>query len=150
MITEDYVSFEIAKLLKNKGFDNDCRMVWIKENNEQQNERRMLPHAFMEGEEFVNAKDVETVLEQEPENYLEAYLCPTSQMAMKWLRENYSIDLTLVPSPNKDDTYSLIYAVVILNKKHEPMFSGGYEFEDYNQCVNDGIKYCLENLLKDE
>lgn len=29
IITEDYVSFEVAKLLKEKGFDVKCRWVWI-------------------------------------------------------------------------------------------------------------------------
>ena len=28
MITEDYVSFETAKLLKEKGFDETCRAFW--------------------------------------------------------------------------------------------------------------------------
>lgn len=28
MITEDYVSFETAKLLKEKGFDESCRAVY--------------------------------------------------------------------------------------------------------------------------
>ena len=28
MITEDYVSFETAKLLKEKGFDGPCYKVW--------------------------------------------------------------------------------------------------------------------------
>ena len=29
MITEDYVSFETAKLLKEKGFDEPCTYLWI-------------------------------------------------------------------------------------------------------------------------
>jgi len=28
MITEDYVSFETAKLLKEKGFDEECYRFW--------------------------------------------------------------------------------------------------------------------------
>ena len=29
MITEDYVSFEVAKLLKEKGFDEECNMAYF-------------------------------------------------------------------------------------------------------------------------
>ena len=34
MVTEDYVSFETAKLLKEKGFDEKCFQYWHEEDNE--------------------------------------------------------------------------------------------------------------------
>lgn len=63
MITEDYVSFEIAKLLKEKGFD-DCATSFLGNGN-------MFPTCIVKRKEH--------------------YPAPTLQMAMKWLREKYNI-----------------------------------------------------------
>lgn len=62
MITEDYVSFETAKLLKEKGFDECTLLSYDKNGN---NKDALRP--FLESEGDVRR--------------------PTLQMAMKWLRE---------------------------------------------------------------
>ena len=61
---EDYVSFEIAKLLKEKGFDEECIYVYRHD-----------------GEEDIWDADKEDIACQKP----------TLQMAMKWLREVHNI-----------------------------------------------------------
>ena len=65
MITEDYVSFEIAKLLQEKGFDWECKT------------RKFYP---------------EPEYDAESPNGVYA---PTLQMAMKWLREVHHIFLSI-------------------------------------------------------
>ena len=75
MITEDYVSFEIAKLLKEKGFDDfTC-------------------HSY-----FYTNGDIE-----EETRYEGDFGRPTLQMAMKWLREEK--DLYVMPQILSDGTY---------------------------------------------
>ena len=64
MITEDYCSFEIAKLLKKKGFDEACIYVYRHD-----------------GSEDIWDADKEDIACQKP----------THQMAMKWLREEKNI-----------------------------------------------------------
>lgn len=71
MITEDYVSFEVAKLLKEKGFDIPCRMSYF---NGLLVDYTM--YGFCDGE-LIN--------------------CPTLQMASKWLRIVHKIDLCVLP-----------------------------------------------------
>lgn len=71
MITEDYVSFETAKLLKEKGFDVECTHMYFN--------GTLVDYTvfgFCIGREMLPA--------------------PTLQMAMKWLREihNLAIELT--------------------------------------------------------
>ena len=68
MITEDYVSFETAKLLTEKGFEG-----------------RMHTFYTEEGVEMESAYVV-------PSNFFPIYR-PTLQMAMKWLREVHKIDM---------------------------------------------------------
>ena len=75
MVTEDYVSFEIAKLLKNKGFDWDCES------------KRFYP---------------EPDYDQESPNGVYA---PTVQMAMKWLREVHNISIEPLVDFGSGDGY---------------------------------------------
>lgn len=81
MITEDYVSFETAKLLKEKGFDVDC-------------------YCFYTDGELVRAQghacnwnNGETLFA----DYKNECSAPTLQMAMKWLREAHKIVIMIQP-----------------------------------------------------
>ena len=79
-ITEDYVSFETAKLLKKKGFDEKCNSYFIS-NNE---------IALIANKRNFNKHGI----------YLSA---PTLQRAMKWLREVH--DIKIMIRPYADGTY---------------------------------------------
>ena len=68
MITEDYCSFEVARLLKEKGFDELCIFKY--------NSEGVRVKAGMAIDEWQNS---------ELDN--DEYSCPSYQMAMKWLRE---------------------------------------------------------------
>lgn len=77
MITEDYVSFKIAKLLKEKGFDQFCK-VWYSEFTSQ-----------FGGEKYTSIEfDSHNRFE---DNYKFICYAPTLQMAMKWIRDKYKI-----------------------------------------------------------
>ena len=68
MITEDYVSFDTAKLLKEKGFDEACIYVYLHD-----------------GSEDIWDTDKEDIACQKP----------TLQMAMKWLRKEHNLFIGL-------------------------------------------------------
>ena len=105
MITEDYVSFETAKLLKEKGFDEKCKYVWkldkANDPNATDGISKICAERFMEGESSVDNSDIKSVFEYEGwlEDHHEAYLCPTLQMAMKWLRKAYDIHINVFRYP---------------------------------------------------
>ena len=68
MMKEDYCSYEIAKLLKEKGFNEPCYMSYY----------------------FRKKDTVELIhLEQDNNSYSDCMYAPTHQMAMRWLRERY-------------------------------------------------------------
>ena len=56
MITDDYVSYETAKLLKEKGFDGNCYKVWVKETKSEP--KLYAAPSFVEGDIVVNKKSV--------------------------------------------------------------------------------------------
>ena len=78
MITEDYVSYEVAKLLKEKGFDEPVYNYYKWDGFEQV---RFSTITTPEYEPFRNS---------DPNGDGEI-ACPTHQMALKWLREVHKI-----------------------------------------------------------
>lgn len=129
-ITEDYVSFEIAKLLKEKGFDELCLSFFWTEDS-----------GF--GIEYCDRPFTNKQL------YNGQTLRPTLQMAMKWLREVHNICITIYPDKEKG------YEAVLYNIKDDVEIMlqsfgiyGSHIFRDsYEEACEVTIKYCLENLI---
>ena len=134
MITEDYVSFETAKLMKEKGFNEYCKSVYHVGSI---CSVASLGYHYNEGYGAV----VEEKQNSDFGKYDNAISAPTLQMAMKWLREVHNIAI-------ETEWEHLWYAYV------KPMTSKPSE-EDYYQCESSkyeqaceaAIKYCLENLI---
>lgn len=148
MIEEDYVSFETAKLLKEKGFD------W---NTDKQ----------FNLDKIVGDYNI-TDRSRYPEIYLDA---PTLQMAMKWLRETHNV--LVIPDYDYECTNkSYCYKIYKLGENGKPErvpiegvrydtlgeshteivsyrdYERSYfDYKTYEETCEAGIKYCLENLI---
>ena len=126
MIEEAYVSFETAKLLKEKGFDIICDKIYrIKD-------QYIVPLAYE-----MNLKG---------EGY---YLCPTQQMAMRWLREVYGIIIVInyyMKDTNPECSGDGWLSEIVKYKRDRLLhhINGSIYYED---AVEAAIKYCLENLI---
>ena len=123
MITEDYVSFEVAKLLKEKGFNEECLM------------------AYIDGELF-NYYDSDFPSEYELENDgSEVIDVPTLQMAMKWLREVHNIFIEI--------KFGLggCYVWAIVDMSNNIVTNVDALMGFYEQACESAIKYCLEHLI---
>lgn len=124
-ITEDYVSYEVAKLLKEKGFEGICDYAYSNKGN---------------------------YFEVDRSNFDEVYcLRPTHQMAMKWLREvhnkhcdiGYDIDLKwFFQIIDLKETVEYDY----LETKHYHA-ENETRFNSYEQAAEAALKYSLENLI---
>ena len=131
MITEDYVSFETAKLLKDKGFCEPC---------------------FAYYSEYVDNWRTFKIWKRYPKTYdtvrNDGYvLVPTLQMAMKWLREVHKIHIDTVflgPSLKWTPTIWKI-DVTIPESKH--IKSTLNTWESYEDACEAAIKYCIEKLI---
>ena len=148
MITEDYVSFEVAKLLKEKGFDEDLRQQQVtgryslRDFSLERWDWGTYEISYKEGE-FIHFCD-QYFYYSEVKNEENTIVAPTLQMTQKWLRETYEFDICVVPTFDKDN-YKAYYYLVIDIQHHIQKESGLYE--DYGNCWGDAIKYCLENLI---
>ena len=122
MITEDYVSFEVAELLRESGFDVET-YASIKV---------FAGHSYeVNGERITPEKDT---------------IIPTLQMAMKWLRKNHQIFIR----PNINFLYPIRYYCEIFcygdNLKTQQDVTTE-NFESPEEACEAAIKYCLENLI---
>ena len=141
MITEDYVSFETANLLKEKRFDEICRAFWKEWNGEISLCSCNSSHTF----EYCYNTMLENYNDSEETNIA----APTLQMAMKWLREIYDLHIIAYPwRANKEER-----ATHWCCKVYKSFNLLGYEKytnetpKSYEEACGAAIKYCLENLI---
>jgi hypothetical protein len=148
MITEDYVSFETAKLLKEKGFDAECHSHYYPCN---------YPDGSIEYHKYEKTDkknkswyDIYS-LKNLPKDH---YLAPTLQVVMKWLREVHNIHPNIVCDDVAEFVFYRIERIFRTGKEHR-WFSyypsdddkTGGAYPTYEQACEAAIKYCLENLI---
>lgn len=129
MITEDYVSFEIAKLLKEKGFDEKCRQYYYRDN-------LILSRNEVCNEELDNFQEVG-----------EGWSAPTLQMAMKWLREVHKLCISITPQVTDDEGSGGCLWEWTVTHLLVPQSVSLELFESYEEACEKAIRYCLENLI---
>lgn len=127
-IEESYCSYEVSKLLKEKGFDAHCS--WFYNRKGQQRHIEMA------------AKKRNSMLS------IDSCSMPTHQMAMAWLREEkgFFIEIHLVFDQFTDEP---CYKALIwdLAEQFGKPLPDDREYMFYETCVKDALKYTLENLI---
>ena len=122
-IKEDYVSFETAKLLKEKGFDEGCRA------------RYGTAGSFSYEKYEIESGGCEMH---------NAILAPTLQMAMKWLRKVHNIFISI--TYENDGVFTANLKVPL--KGVDCMIDNMHNcWLTYEEAAEASIKYCLENLI---
>ncbi len=127
-IEEDYCSFEISKLLKEKGFDESCNSFYILLDN---------------GEYRYTMSDFP--YKNSCKYNVSSFARPTHQMAMKWLREKKNIYIQIrfsgliVPVTK--------YVVDILDAEGN-WIDNNLEERTYYDIVESTLKFCLSRLVK--
>ena len=124
MITEDYVSFETAKLLKEKGFDWNYITYYVDSQ----------PNCVKYSMLFEN----NTTWEER------CYSAPTLQMAMKWLREVHNIKVNIFYN---NSNYTIEYFEPNTQTGVGKFVFIGDGYNVYEEACEVAIKYCLENLI---
>ena len=130
MITEDYVSYEVAKLLKEKGF-NEPTFTYYNNDGDLMNSCNFCGSYTLGC--FNNVKD-------------EKVNCaaPTLQMAMKWLREVHNLHIDVDPSEGNWNPTVL----ELEDWSCAVKFGDNIPIQDsYEEAVEEAIKYCLTNLI---
>ena len=120
MIEERYCSFEVAKLLKEKGFDKGCPTTYTYNGLFQ----------------FKNYKPLNSDI-----------LAPTHQMAVDFLRKKYNIYLWVQPHEydiveHKASGY--VFCLYQGDNYYEPCTK---DYPTFKEAVEAGLMHCLINLI---
>ena len=145
MITEDYISFEVAKLLRDKGFDAKCKYYYIQTKEMFEIDTRY--HTSLTTQELL---DLQSIGEKE-----DRYAAPTQAIAMKWLRIEHNIHIEPhIVRTERSYGYMPNYNDLKEVKPHFPFdefdFSNAdkYACITYDKACETTRKYCLENLIE--
>ena len=130
MITEDYVSFEVANLLKERGFNELTPLSYS------------LPYGYESHIPCCNGVDTDFVSRI------------TLQMAMKWLRDEKHYYIQVMLDGWACGGHSGYYVVIQkTDSDFEMMLQDAVDevfYQTYEEACEAAIKYCLENLIKNE
>lgn len=119
IIEEAYVSYELAKLLNEKGFDVSCLSTYDINNGKQYFHTSYIMCATR-----INA--------------------PTHQLAMAWLREKgYYINVCSVFTIEK----TWVFSWEGYYKWGVKFWSGGSYHNSLEEATEEALKYCLTNLI---
>lgn len=136
MIKEAYVSFELAKLLEEKGFPiSEYSGIYTNKDNLCLTDVGMMSH--LSKEDYIHFED---------------FFIPTitHQMAMAWLREVHNIHISVyvfnreLPITDVPVSYTCDIATKKLSSQQGHLRG---IWQSYEQAVEAAIKYCLENLI---
>lgn len=138
MIQEDYVSFEISKLLKEKGFDIECQCCYTPKGYI----RNLLTDA-----NNVKIQDFNSLTEFEYEGiglkgWYGSISAPTLQMTMKWLRDVHNIFIQVELYSKYND-----YCFELFQNTHRLILKKHETYNSYEEACEAAIKYVLENLI---
>lgn len=136
MITEQYVSFETAKLLKQAGFDEYvCDYFYV--DNEEVNEASSY---YMEHYNSSIDKNV--------------YSRPTQQLAARWLREEHDIHISVAPDissyedctcVHEDRRFILSWSVFKEGKVHCRYWPD--VFKTFESALEAGLQQALKQII---
>ena len=132
MIKEAYCSYEVSKLLKEKGFNEATNRYY----NAQYDEIRTISDTFMT---YWNNEEHMKVLMMEG-----ALAIPTHQMATAWLRTKHII-IVVQPEYFNADGICSYWGVDIWADDNYEKLQG--DFPTYEEAVEASLKYSLENLI---
>jgi len=119
-ITEDYVSFEVAKLLKEKGFSAYCTSLYTEEGKQ---------------------NDVGNYNGTDDDKYI-SYSRPTHALAIKWIRENFNWNIETGYRNSHKDYSSTIYPMFPNTQVHRTE-----RFKTSEDSVEAALLYTLKNLI---
>lgn len=145
-ISEDYVSFETAKLLKEKGFDEACDKKYF---GDDCSGPSYIRERWEDGGEVCPMSNSDL---DDGSKYADIS-APTLQMAIKWFEKVHNIHIAVVPcevSPGVMDYTYILYKVDAENFIFKDLGIQGRADTDKMSAPKTyeaAIKYCSENLI---
>ena len=132
MEEKDYVTYEVAELLKSKGYNEPCNHYF-----------RIYDKKFMESSGLLYNSDY---INKEFDSNVVECTVPTLYEAHKWMREKYGMYVLVAPYHNSDYGKFLtfdIYRKIDCYPYLEYVNDSDDVFDSYEETLNVGIKKAL-------
>lgn len=144
MLKEDYCSYEVAKLLKEKGFLKGIDL------------RTTQNLSFYDNIGLTH--NLNKWYDSLIQDKIDFIVAPTLQMAMKWLREIYHLEINIsfgFPFIDGKQHYKYFWSIVRVCDNHleypmddpESAFYNEEMADSYEDTVEAALEYTLENLI---
>ena len=135
---EDFICFEIANKLKEKGFNEKCIAKYC-------NGSLVLNKVVIDGEcEYIDYYKEIKIYDLLSDNKY-TILAPTISQVLKWLREEKNIFVVVFIDDDSDCpvTYNIFKGTDCVCHHHEEYFA----LSEWSKCELIGIKYAIDNLI---
>ncbi len=147
-MNEEFVTYEIALKLKEKGFDEECLAYYTSEYTLYTNKVVLCDDKYLEVAEIDYEECLRSYNTRKDRLLRTIVDAPTIPQVLKWLRKK-KIVVSILPAGYNKETglpgyYYVIYDVAeYFWKKHEYPQS----FETWEECELSAIEYVLDNLI---
>ena len=133
------VSFEVAKLLKEKGFNESYNYAYVKEKKKPQELINNYNYTYYRNLIKQNPKHLELK---------EVFISPTQSLVQKWLREVHNIYVTCSPYMDEELDNQTLWENEIVDVKDDWNTFSDYTFyHSYEESLEAGILEALK-LIK--
>lgn len=147
MNEEQYVTFDVAKLLKEKGFDWKTDFVWYEHlplSLDWRNKANQKAMDYFYFNETTEHQSYYRNCDKKP-SYIngDIYSAPTQQMACRWLRKEKGIHILPEISEVKENPkyYCMIWKTSTLESFIIELF------DSYEDAIEAALEYVLKNLI---
>lgn len=130
MNEEQYVSFEVAKLLKEKGFTEFCLY-------------------YYQGDNPIRTCSQDRSCYEWNNNHIgeEWYSAPTQQMACDWVEEAYGFFIEISRSRDRKGNYHYFYMILDKTCKYASSATKDNDYSSKFDAVESALEYVLTKLI---
>ena len=141
MIHEEIVTYEVAKLAKMKGFDEECRDFYCNDKRQKRITRTSCNRQVTSFDYCSNStlEDYDS-----PKEYFHI-AAPTQSLLQRWLREEKG-EIIELKHTDSAESWRLFWNWRIYNNLGFVIRIGN-TFDTYELALEDALKYALENLV---
>lgn len=125
---EDFVNFELAKKLKEKGFDLEETEIYGKFDND----GLFHPQLYFN---YIETMDCDEII------------APTISQVLKWLRKEKKIYVGVTYLPRDVDYKDLYYAYIQRIGYYKKTIYTNDSYDNWEEAALNGINYVLDNLI---
>lgn len=143
-MNEAYVSFETAKLLKEKGFDWKCNHYYME--NISGDEHYLLPGSIMYGEDY-NKRIKLNELGVNINTSSGKISAPTQQMACYWVEKTYDFFIEISRSIDINGNYHYFYMILDKTCKYTSSATKDNNYSSKSDAIEAALEYALKNLI---